>query len=123
LSKREEIQRRENYRSKASYPIWYRDLADGSEEGEWIRTVSRDLSGGGAAFEMPDCPPADRKPGDLLEIQLVVPPTPVFAIAEVVRIFEDNKGRLCAGVMFASINSRDRDRIVRAVLREGVKNP
>jgi c-di-GMP-binding flagellar brake protein YcgR len=83
--------------------------------------VSRDLSGGGASFEMPDSPPVSRKPGDLLELQVVVPPTPVFAIAEVVRVFQDERGSWCAGVKFASIDAPDRDRIVRTVLSEGVK--
>jgi c-di-GMP-binding flagellar brake protein YcgR len=122
LTRTDETQRRLDYRSSASYPLWYRDLGKAEDGGDWIRSVSRDLSGGGACFEMPDTPPVGRKPGDLLEVQVIVPPTPVFAIAEVVRTFQDDRGVWYAGVMFASIDARDRDRIVRAVLREGVRN-
>jgi c-di-GMP-binding flagellar brake protein YcgR len=114
-------QKRNHYRTGVAYPIWYRDFRDMAETGDWVHSVSRDLSGGGASFEMPDFPPAARKPGDLLELQVVVPPTPVFAIAEVVRVFEEPEGSWCAGVKFASIDASDRDRIVRTVLSEGVK--
>lgn len=122
MRRTDKSQKRLHYRSGASYPVWYRDLSGASEAGDWIHSVSRDLSGGGVSFEMPDAPPVERKPGDLLEVQVIVPPTPVFAIAQIVRVFQDEKGAWCAGVMFASIDSHDRDRIVSAVFREGVKN-
>ncbi|HHY45334.1 MAG TPA: hypothetical protein GX512_06460 [Firmicutes bacterium] len=122
MTRNDDTQRRRDYRSSAAYPVWYRDLRSVEQDGEWIRSVSRDLSGGGVCIQMPDAPPVQRKPGDLLEVQVVVPPTPVFAIAEVVRVFQDDSGAWYAGVMFASIDAGDRDRIVSAVLREGVKN-
>ncbi len=121
MTKSDASQKRDHYRTGVTYPIWYRDFRDIPEAEDWIRSVSRDLSGGGASFEMPDFLLRPRKPGDLLELQVVVPPTPVFAIAEVVRVFEEPEDSWCAGVKFLSIEVSDRDRIVRTVLSEGVK--
>jgi c-di-GMP-binding flagellar brake protein YcgR len=123
LTNQSEAQKRSDYRTETSYPIWYRDFSDRGVSSEWVRAVTRDLSGGGASFDLPDVPPRERKSGDLLEIQVIVPPTPVFAIGRIVRVFQDERGYWCAGVMFASIEPRDKDRIVRAVLSEGVGRP
>jgi c-di-GMP-binding flagellar brake protein YcgR len=57
----------------------------------------------------------------MLEVQIVIPPTPVFAIAKIVRIFQDDESTLCAGVMFVSVSPKDKDRIVRVVLNEGLE--
>lgn len=116
-------QKRNYFRSDTAYPIWYRDLSDSEVAKDWVRSVTRDLSGGGTSLELPDVPPALRKPGDLIEIQVIIPPVPVFALGRIVRVFQDDKGNWCAGVMFASIDPRDKDRIVRTVLAEEVERP
>lgn len=118
-----EGQKRSDYRTETSFPIWYREFSDSGVSKEWVRAVTRDLSGGGASFDLPDVPPAVRKSGDLLEIQVVIPPSPVFAIGRVVRVFQDDRGFWCAGVMFASVDPRDKDRIIRTVLSEGLVRP
>ncbi len=114
-------QKRSDFRSGISYPIWYRDLRDDGSEGEWARTATKDLSGGGASFKLVDDQRPLRKTGDMLEVQIVIPPTPVFAIAKIVRIFQDDESTLCAGVMFVSVSPKDKDRIVRVVLNEGLE--
>lgn len=116
-----ESQKRSDFRSLVSYPIWYRDLKETRPDGEWARTSTRDLSGGGASFDLVDDRRLERRTGDVLEVQVILPPTPVFAIAKVVRVFEDDRGYLCAGVMFVSMAPRDKDRIVRIVLSEGLE--
>lgn len=116
-------QKRTDFRSGVSYPIWYRDLDESGHGGEWARTTTRDLSGGGASFDLADDRRLTRKSGDMLEIQVILPPSPVFAIGRVVRVFQDERAHLCAGVMFVSIAPRDKDRIVRVVLNEGLERP
>lgn len=118
-----ESQKRSDFRTEISYPIWYRDFAEADESREWTRAVTRDLSGGGASFRLRRGITERMEPDNLLEVQIIIPPTPIFAIGRIVRVFHDEKGRRCAGVMFASIDDRDKDRIVRAVLSEGVGKP
>ncbi|MGE5578679.1 MAG: PilZ domain-containing protein [Bacillota bacterium] len=116
-----ESQKRSDFRSGISYPIWYRDLRNSGPGGEWARTSTKDLSGGGASFSLVDDRRLLRRTGDTLEVQVILPPTPVFAIAKIVRIFQDDDGSLCAGVMFVSVAPKDKDRIVRVVLNEGLE--
>lgn len=116
-------QKRSDFRSGSVYPIWYRDLEDYGRERDWARTSTRDLSGGGASFALVDPKRLERRSGDVLEVQVIVPPAPVFAIAQIVRVFQDEEKRLCAAVMFVSIESNDRDRIVRVALNEGLDRP
>jgi c-di-GMP-binding flagellar brake protein YcgR len=104
-----------------SYPIWYRDIREGGPGRDWSRTSTRDLSGGGSSFDLVDDRRLERRAGDMLEVQVIIPPTPVFAIGKIVRVFSDEQGGLCAAVMFASIAPRDKDRIVRIVLNEGLE--
>lgn len=118
-----ESQKRSDFRSDSAYPIWYRDLRESRPEGEWARTSTKDLSGGGASFGLVDDRRLERRVGDVLEVQVILPPTPVFAIAKIARVFMDEGGSLCAGVMFVSVASKDKDRIVRAVLSEGLERP
>lgn len=118
-----ESQKRNDYRSDLTYPIWYRDLRDGGLDGEWARTSTKDLSGGGASFELVDDRRLERHTGDMLEVQVILPPTPVFAIAKIVRLFDDEKAGRCAAVMFASVAPKDKDRIVRVVLNERLEKP
>ena len=114
-------QKRSDFRTALSYPIWYRDVRADKPGGDWARTLTRDLSGGGASFELVDDRRVFRQTGDLLEVQAILPPVPVFAIGKIVRVFRDESGTLFAGVMFASVASKDRDRIVRVVLSEGLE--
>jgi len=118
-----EDQKRSDYRTNMSYPIWYRKLSDKPGRREWNRAVTRDLSGGGASFRIIDTLHVAKKPGELLEIQIVIPPKPVFVIGEVIRVFEDDRGRRFVAVKFASIEQHEKDRIVRAVLSEGLGRP
>lgn len=118
-----ESQKRNDYRTDIAYPIWYRDLHGGQGDGEWFRTSTKDLSGGGSSFELVDDKRLLRRTGDILEVQVILPPTPVFAIAKIVRLFQDDRSSLCAAVMFASVAPRDKDRIVRVVLSEGLERP
>lgn len=121
MTEQDKGQKRSDFRTGASYPVWYRDAQTGGNGGDWARTSSRDLSGGGASFELVDDARLSRQAGDLIEVQVILPPTPVFAIGKIVRVFRDDGGALCAGVMFASIAGRDKDRIVRVVLNEGLE--
>ncbi|MEX0974433.1 MAG: PilZ domain-containing protein [Bacillota bacterium] len=121
MDQTKEPQKRSDFRSGLSYPIWYRDLHEGGPGGEWARTSTRDLSGGGSSFDLVDGGRLERRTGDMLEIQVILPPTPVFAIGRVVRVFQDERGCLWAGVMFVSIAPKDKDRIVRVVLNEGLE--
>ena len=118
-----EVQRRSDFRSQATYPIWYREVGDEEETGRWTIASTRDLSGGGASFELVDDGKHEWSVGDLVEAQVIVPPKPVFAIGKIVRLFQDERGKACAGVMFVSISPADKDRIVRAVLDEGLRRP
>lgn len=121
MTEQDKGQKRSDFRTGASYPIWYRDAQAGGDAGEWARTVTRDLSGGGALFELVDDGRLSRQAGDLLEIQVILPPVPVFAIGRIVRVLRDERGTLCAGVMFVSVAAKDKDRIVRVVLNEGLE--
>lgn len=116
-------QKRNDFRTGATYPIWYRDAQTGAGggTGEWERTTTKDLSGGGASFELVDDAALRRSVNDLLEVQVILPPAPVFAIGKIARVFRDERGTLCAGIMFVSIAGRDKDRIVRVVLTEGLE--
>ena len=118
-----EVQRRSDFRSQATYPIWYREVDEKGEAGRWAIASTRDLSGGGASFELVDEGKHGWQVGDLVEVQVVVPPRPVFAIGKIVRLFRDERGNACAGVMFVSISPSDKDRIVGAVLDEGLRRP
>ncbi len=113
-------QKRSDFRNESIYPIWYRSACEDELEKEFSRSSTKDLSGGGASFELVDPKRFERRSGDMLEVQVILPPRPVFAIAKVMRIFQDGSGALCAAVMFASIEPRDKDRIVRVVLSEGL---
>lgn len=118
-----ETEKRSDFRSPISYPVWYRELGEKGLEGDWERTVTRDLSGGGMSIELAGDHTLARHMGGLLELQVVIPPSPVFALGKIVRVFHDEGGRLCVGVMFASITPADQDRIVRFVLNEGLERP
>lgn len=113
-------QKRSDFRTNLSYPIWYRDAAASGRGADWARTLSLDLSGGGASIELVDDRRLSRHSADLLELQVILPPIPVFAIGKIVRVFMDERGVLCAGIMFVSIAPKDKDRIIRAVLNEGL---
>lgn len=112
-------EKRNDFRASSQYPFWYRRCPDGNEEEEWQRTVTRDLSAGGAAFWLGS---AEIHEQDIVEFQLLIPPRPVFGIGEVVRVFEDTGNGKAAAVRFASLESRDKDRIARVVLSDGLED-
>lgn len=109
-------QRRQDFRVEVAFSLWYRRISGDGEE-EWIPGVTRDLSGGGASFRVGG---DTWVPDDLLEIQIAVRGALVFAIAKVLRVFADKESRPCIAVMFVSLAEEDKDKIVSAVLREGV---
>ena len=100
-----ESQKRSDYRSGITYPVWYRGLPSDQADGEWARSRTLDLSGGGASFELIDQGAHSYQVGDVLELQVILPPSPVFGIAKIVRLFLSDGNRLCAAVMFACVTS------------------
>ena len=76
-----------------------------------------DLSGGGASFDLPDVPPRE-KIGRSLGDTGDCPSNAGVRHSRIVRVFQDERG-WCAGVMFASIEPRDKDRLVRCPQRRG----
>jgi c-di-GMP-binding flagellar brake protein YcgR len=113
------LERRDDYRAIVNYPLWYRHVPkENRDDVEWERTMTRDLSAGGAHIW--GCLPS-LSVGDLLEIQIIIPPRPVFTIAQVVRIMYDEDNRAESfGVAFLSIAQQDRDRIASVVLKDGL---
>lgn len=115
------VERRSDFRAPAVYPLWYRPVPlEGKNERDWIMTVTSNISGGGVCFREGERQYVKVKPGDLLELRLSIPAGPVFCIAEAVRVFEDN-GDTMVAAKFISMEERDRDRIVRLALSEGLE--
>ncbi len=87
-------------------------------EHEWHKSATLNLSAGGAAISL-----AHRGlvPGELLEFELAIPDGPVFGIAQVLRLIDDQKEPQAA-LNFVSVASQDRDKIARAVLTDGLEN-
>ncbi|QUL98611.1 MAG: PilZ domain-containing protein [Candidatus Fermentithermobacillus carboniphilus] len=116
-------EKRNDFRAKASYPLWYRVLV--SESGtwsplqDWERTSTIDISAGGAAFYSGS---STLGVGDLVEFQFVVPPRPVFGIGKIVRVVTGDDGKpVSAAMMFLSLEPRDRDRIAQIALHDGLE--
>lgn len=114
-------QKRREFRIHSSYAFLYRKLQGEKPDGshKWHKTMTLNLSAGGAALFAED---EKLAPGDLLEFQLVIPGGPVFGIAEVVRILDSQGLSDAVGVSFVSMAPRDKDKIARVVLTDGLEN-
>jgi len=79
------------------------------------RLAEVDISGGGLSFTSPRL----LQEGDLLEMQLILPPfVPIQATAEVVRVVPSGPGASCAvATCFTSIKPEDRERLIRHIFQ------
>ncbi|HHT84524.1 MAG: PilZ domain-containing protein [Bacillota bacterium] len=114
-------QKRHDFRSDSSYLFLFRKLGEGqaTEAHEWHRSSTLNLSAGGAAIFAGN---EKLAPGDFIEFQLVIPGGPVFGIAQVVRILDSGGPSDAVGISLVSVAPRDRDRIARIVLADGLEN-
>jgi len=79
------------------------------------RLAEVDISGGGLSFTSPRL----LQEGDLLEMQLILPPfVPIPATAEVVRVVPSGPGASCAvATCFTAIKPEDRERLIRHIFQ------
>lgn len=115
-------QRRQAFRARISYPVWYRQLAGPGAELQWQKTVTNDLSAGGVSFGAGI--PGETtvlKPGDFLELRLLLPEKPLFIKGKVVREGLDESGGPTFAVSFLSLRSPDADYIARVALGGGLE--
>lgn len=114
-------EKRVDFRAAARYPLWFRPVTeDIHEDAGWHSALTRDLSGGGAAFHAPEAVLTRLGPGNLLEVQLMIPGGPVFAIGRVARISREEGQESLLALEFVSLPAGDKDRIVGIVLSEGL---
>lgn len=113
---------RRDFRAETAYPFWFRKLEtnDGpkGDAAEWHRAYTLNLSAGGALVSSSS---VDLHQGDLIEFELVVPGGPIFGIAKVVRVVSDGQRGERYAFMFVSIAPKDKDRIARVVLNDGLE--
>ncbi len=119
---RKEKQRRQDFRAKISYPIWYRLFVEIGVKPQWQKTVTNDLSAGGTSFGAGiSGESATPKPGEFLEIRLFLPERPLFLMGKVVRENVDDFGGAIVAVSFSSLGSADEDYIARVALSGGLE--
>jgi len=125
LTEHESRQKRYDFRSDSNYALWYRKIrrVQAAKSDEWQRSVTLNLSAGGAAISVGHGKGYEKlTPGDLLEFELVMPGGPVFGIARVVRILDYRGSSNVAGISFVSVAPQDRDKIAKTVLNDGLEN-
>ncbi len=112
--------RRRDFRVPTAYPVQWRRIDEG-DEAPWERSVTKDLSGGGAAISVSPQVCEGCSVGDILEMQIMLPGGPVLCIGRVLRKFrEEESKKSFLATEFVSLTAGDKDRIVRIVLSEGL---
>lgn len=120
MTKQYSNQKRHDYRIDSKFPFWHRKFhrASDTQSDKWQQSVTLNLSAGGAAITMGS---EHLVPEDLLEFELIIPGGPVFGIAKVVRILDYESSPKAVGINFISVASKDRDKIARVVLSNGLE--
>ncbi len=116
----ERHQRRRYARVDSALPVRYRraDTASGPRMVPY-RAMATNVSGGGALIATRDVHPGV-DPGSLVEVELELPEGRVYAAGQVVRVLTEAEGqevRFKVAVEFTEIDERDRDALVRYVLK------
>lgn len=112
------LQRRDYVRLEANLAINYSVLCTGDATREqWLRSQTRDISGGGLLFKAPDKLPI----GAQLEVYLTLEGNTIHTSGEVVRYLPDmvdSEPGNWMGLRFLDINERDRDMIIRYIFNQ-----
>lgn len=115
--KREEQERRRDFRFSLPVPVRLVHL----EEGAKLEGRTSNLSAGGCLVAVVRGDPTPFELGSLCEVDLGLPDGTVFLVSKVVRKASGQDGKEYLALQFVSVAKKDQDRIARFVLQAEVR--